>query len=413
MITKKKNESIGQPEINIGLVGHIDHGKTSLVKQLTGKWTDTHSEEIKRGITIRLGYADAVFYYCKKCDLYMSDDKCSNCKNNLEVLRKVSFVDTPGHETLMATMLSGAAIMDGAILLVAANEECPQPQTREHLTALEIIGIKNIVIVQNKIDLVNKEKAVENYKQIKKFVDGSVAENAPIIPISAQHNVNIDLLIKAIEDVIKTPKRDDKKVPLMLVARSFDINRPGTEVNSLVGGVLGGALRQGKLILGDIIEIKPGRKVEKQGKIIWESIITVIKGLKSGGNTVDSVGPGGSIGVLTDLDPFVVKSDSLVGAIVGNKDGLPPVWKDFSLKVSLLDRVVGSKEELKVEPIKKGEILMLNVNSAVSAGIVDNAKDNIFHINLKLPVCCDKKDRIVISRKIGNRFRLIGIAEIK
>ena len=131
-----------QPEINIGMIGHVDHGKTTLTQRLTGKWADEHSEELKKGISIKLGYADAALYKCPKCDepqCYGTNKKCPVCESNTELLRVVSFVDAPGHETLMAIMLSGAAIMDGAILVIAANEHCPQPQTREpvsytHLT---------------------------------------------------------------------------------------------------------------------------------------------------------------------------------------------------------------------------------------------------------------------------------------
>ena len=140
-----------QPQVNIGLVGHVDHGKTTLTKALTGEWTDKHSEEVKRGISIKLGYADAAFYECPVCpspDKYSTALKCPHCGAETRLLRSVSLVDSPGHETLMATMLSGAAMMNGAILLVAANEKCPQPQTREHLTALEIMGIKDIVVAQ-------------------------------------------------------------------------------------------------------------------------------------------------------------------------------------------------------------------------------------------------------------------------
>jgi translation initiation factor 2 subunit 3 len=151
-----------QPEVNIGMIGHVDHGKTTLTQRLTGKWTDVHSEEIKRGISIKLGYADAAFYKCPKCkepQCYCTKNKCPICSSATELLRVVSFVDSPGHETLMAVMLSGAAIMDGAVLVIAANEPCPQPQTREHLAALDIVGTKNIIIVQNKIDLVSEKNA--------------------------------------------------------------------------------------------------------------------------------------------------------------------------------------------------------------------------------------------------------------
>lgn len=399
-----------QPEINIGLVGHIDHGKTTLTQALTGKWTDTHSEEIKRGITIRLGYADAVFYQCPKCKAYLSSPKCK-CGPAKE-LRKVSFVDAPGHETLMATMLSGAAIIDGALLIIAANELCPQPQTKEHLMALEIVGLKNIIIVQNKIDLVTEEQAEKNYKQIKDFVKGTIAENAPIIPVSAQRKINIGFIIEAIQKYIPTPKRDQEKPPIMLIARSFDINKPGTPIENLMGGVLGGSLKQGILKLDDEIEIKPGRKIEKAGKITWSSIKTKVINIKTGGAKVKQVSPGGSVALLTSLDPAVVKADTLTGNIAGLYEKLPPVWSEFTLKPHLLERVVGAKEELKVEPIKKLEPLMINVNSSTTVGAVTELKKELIHIRLKIPVCCSKTDRVTISRKLGSRWRLIGFAEI-
>ena len=211
-----ENKEHLQPEISIGMIGHVDHGKSTLVQALTGKFPDTHSEELKRGITIRLGYADTVFVKTKEG--YSTELQAKKENKKYDVLRKVSFIDAPGHETLMATMLSGAAIMDAALLLVSANEHCPQPQTREHLMALELIGIKDIIIVQNKIDLVEKEQVIKNYNQIIEFTKGTIAEKAQIIPVSAQHNINIDYLIEAIQKNFKTPKRDLEKEPIMLIA---------------------------------------------------------------------------------------------------------------------------------------------------------------------------------------------------
>tara|TARA_Y100000310_G_scaffold321043_1_gene378143 strand:+ start:5805 stop:7064 length:1260 start_codon:yes stop_codon:yes gene_type:complete len=412
---KSKSTSKSQPEINIGLIGHVDHGKTTLTERLSGKWTDTHFEEIKRGITIKLGYANSSFYKFKnkktgKTDYCTTEKGPKGEKTSL--LRKVSFIDAPGHESLMATMISGAAIMDGAVLLVAANEPCPQPQTEEHLMALEIIGCKNIVIAQNKIDLVTEEEAIENYKQIKDFVKGTIAEKAPIIPISAQQNININHLIEVIEDTIDTPKREGEKEPIMFIARSFDVNKPGTDINKLVGGVLGGALKQGILKVGDSIIILPGRSIQKEGKTEWEPIKTTIIGLQTEDIKIESAHPGGSIAVLTSLDPNYVKGDALRGNTLGLEKKLPSTWEEFSLKCTLLKRVVGEKGKTKVEAIKITEPLMLNVNSATTIGVVTKIKKNEIHVKLKLPICCTKDNRITISRTIGNRWRLIGYGTI-
>ena len=161
-----------QAEINIGLLGHVDHGKTSVTQALTGVWTDIHSMEVKRGITIKLGYADVVIKKCPDCaepQCYTTEEKCKHCGKSAIAVRKVSFVDAPGHETLMATVIAASSIIDGALLIIAANEQCPQPQTKEHKMVLETLGIKNVVIVQNKIDLVKPEKAKAHYEQIREF----------------------------------------------------------------------------------------------------------------------------------------------------------------------------------------------------------------------------------------------------
>jgi len=407
---------IRQSELNIGMVGHVDHGKTSLTKQLTGVWTDTHSEELKRGITIRLGYADCEIRKCPKCpepDAYTVNSNCPKCGTRTKILRKVSFVDAPGHETLMATMLSGASLMDGAILVIAANEECPQPQTKEHLMALDALGIKNIIIVQNKIDLVSEDRAKENYEQIKEFVKGTVAENAPIIPVSAHHGANIDVLLKAIEDIIPTVERDPNLPARMYIARSFDINKPGCEIKDLKGGVIGGSIIQGMLEVGREIEIKPGLKVTEGNKTYWEPIITKITSLGVGGSKVKKAFPGGLVGVGTELDPVLTKSDALSGSVAGEPGTLPETLDRFTIKVKLLERVVGTKEEIKIEPLRSNEVLMLNIGTATTVGVILSAREDIADIKLKLPVCADKGDRVALSRKISSRWRLIGYGIIQ
>jgi len=399
------------PEFNIGMIGHVDHGKTTLTEALTGKWTDTHSEEIKRGISIRIGYADMTIYKCPKCKgpkCYSTTEKCINCFSKCKPIRTFSFVDAPGHETLMATVLSGAALMDGVILTIAANEECPQPQTSEHLTAIDIVGIRKLIVVQTKIDLVSKEQALENYKQVKNFLKDTIAENAPIIPISSRQRINLDVLLETMEQVMKTPKRDPKKHPKFFVARSFDVNKPGTGIEKLKGGVLGGSLTQGLLKVGDEVEIKPGIKTKEK----FEPVRTKITGLQKAGKGLKEIEPGGLIGISTNLDPYLTKSDSLSGSVLGLVDKLPPVLEKISLKTNLLKQVVGAKEGLEVGEIRTNDVLMLTSGTTRTTGTVTSGKSNEIEIQPKTPICADKEERVALSKLFSGRWRLIGYGEI-
>ena len=380
------------PEINVGVVGHIDHGKTTLLSRLTGKFADTHSEELKRGITIKLGYAE----------LILKDSKGKPA-------RYVSFIDAPGHEMLMATMLSGAATIDAAILVIAANEGI-KPQTREHFMALQAKGIKNIIIAQNKIDLISKEQALKSYKEIKAFVKGSLAENAPIVPVSAQQGVNIDKLHEELLR-IEIPKRDVDSAPVFLIARSFDINRPGKKIEDLNGGVLGGILKKGKLKVGDEIEIKPGIYEKKANQTVYSPVKTKILSLHHGSDSVKEIEPGASISIETSLDPFLTKTDSLTGNVASLVGSLPEISDSVKLKVKLFDEVFGTGKHDKVEPIKTKEMLMLSVNTTISVGTVEKIGKEV-ELSLNIPVVALKGDNVGLARNIGGHWRLIGFGEI-
>jgi translation initiation factor 2 subunit 3 len=403
-----------QPSVNIGTSGHVDHGKTTLIEAITGVWTSAHSEELRRGITIKVGYADAAFYKCPNCPpplCYSTQPTCTNCGGKSELSRVVSFVDSPGHESLMANMLSGAALMDGAILVIAANEKVPQPQTREHLLALQVLGIHQIVIVQNKIDLTEYEEALHNYREIKDFVKESVADQAPIVPVSAQHKLGIDALIEAIENTIKTPTRTRNAAAIMHVLRSFDINKPGIPIKQVKGGVIGGALVQGEFDVEDEIEIRPGLLDEKKGK--YEPITSTIATLGTGAGLVDKVKPGGLVAIGTKLDPTFIKSDSLIGSVIGKPNTLPKDIEEISVEVHLFDTAVGTQDMVKVEPIKVKEPLRLNIGTSATLGTVINSKDGKVEIKLKKPVCLMPENRVAISRRIADRWRLIGVGAAK
>lgn len=389
------------PELNVGVVGHIDHGKTTLLSRLTGKFTDTHSEELKRGITIKLGYAEIIIF----------KDKGKFNTENGEVQRYVSFIDAPGHEMLMATMLSGAAIVDAAILVVAANEGI-KPQTKEHFMALQAKKIKNIIIVQNKIDLVTKEQALENYKKIKEFVKGTIAENSPIIPISAQQGVNIDKLLEELCK-IEIPKKEIDAKPIFLIARSFDINKPGAEIKNLHGGVLGGILKKGKLKVGDEIEIKPGLSLKKGGQQTYKTITTKILSLHKGKEDVKEVLPGASISIETTLDPTITKTDSLTGCLASIKGTLPEIVYKLKLKYELFKELESGDKSQKIEQIKPKEMLMLSVDTTITVGTVEKVTDKEIELSLNIPVVALEGSNTGIARNISGHWRLIGYGTVE
>lgn len=394
-----------QAELNIGLLGHVDHGKTSVTKMITGTWTDVHSMEIKRGITIKLGYAETTIRKCEKCDFYTTAEKCQKCGSPTVQLRKISFVDAPGHETLMATVISASSIIDGALLVIAANEPCPQPQTKEHKMVLEILGVKNVIVVQNKIDLVSKEKAKEHYRQIKEFLKGSIYENAPIIPVAANYNANLDVLLYAIEKYIPTPKRSDSDKPLFFVARSFDVNKPGTEISKLVGGVVGGSIVSGKFKVGDEIELAPG--IQKISKTNPEVVKTKILAIYAGTSKLQEARPGGLIAFQTDLDPSLAKADGLIGNVISTVGNLPPIHNFLNVEYSLLDRV-----DFENSSIKEGETIVISAGTATTIGVVQKVKKNRMEVSLKRPIAAPIGSKIAISRRINQRWRLAGAGNI-
>ncbi|MEW5955396.1 MAG: translation initiation factor IF-2 subunit gamma [Candidatus Micrarchaeota archaeon] len=402
---------MAQAELNVMTAGHVDNGKTTLVAALTGRWTSVHSEELKRGITIRLGYADFSVKKCPECSApkcYCLEDKCRNCGSQPQEARKISFVDAPGHETLLATVIAASSIIDGALFVIAANEKCPQPQTTEHLMVLEAAKVKKVVVAQNKVDLVNREQAVAHYKQIKEFLRDTPYSDAEIIPTAANSKLNLDALVDAIERNIPTPKRDPSKEALMYAARSFDVNKPGTPVNKLVGGVIGGSIRQGVLRPGDEVEILPGALHVKKEKETYSPLCTRVTSLNAGGEELKEAHPGGLVGMGTELDPALTHADALVGSFVGRRGTLPPARNELSVEALPMERQV----EKFVGDFGSNEPLVLGVGTATTVGFVTSHKKSRLELVLKKPLCVKAGDVLAVMRRAQNRWHLYGTAKV-
>ncbi|KAE9403382.1 hypothetical protein BT96DRAFT_990239 [Gymnopus androsaceus JB14] len=280
------------------------------------------------------------------------------------------FVDCPGHDILMATMLNGAAVMDAALLTVAGNETCPQPQTSEHLAAVEIMKLENIIVLQNKVDLIKESQALEHQKSIAEFVKGTVAESSPIVPISAQLKYSIDAVDEYIVKRIPIPVRDFTSDPRLIVICSFDVNKPGAEVDKLKGGVAGGSILTG--VLPKTAKDEPSFAV-----------------------------PGGLIGVGTRIDRTLCRADRLVGQVLGAVGKLPKINTELEINLFLLRRLLGvkteDKKQTKDSKLTKNELLLGNIGSMSTGGRVLDVKADLAKIQLTSPACTEVGEKVALS----------------
>ncbi|EKV19761.1 hypothetical protein PDIG_01020 [Penicillium digitatum PHI26] len=394
---------------NIGTIGHVAHGKSTVVKAISEVQTVRFKNELERNITIKLGYANAKIY---KCD----SPECPRptCYKSFKSEKEV---DPPCHDILMSTMLSGAAVMDAALLLIAGNETCPQPQTSEHLAAIEIMKLNHIVILQNKVDLMRSDNALEHYQSILKFIRGTVADGSPVIPISAQLKYNIDAVNEALVQTIPIPLRNFEATPHMMIIRSFDVNKPGAEIDELKGGVAGGSILTGVVKLNDEIEIRPGLVTkDEQGKIQCRPIFSRIVSLFAEHNDLKFAVPGGLIGVGTRVDPTLCRADRLVGFVLGHRGRLPAIYTEIEVNYFLLRRLLGVKtadgKQAKVAKLAKNEVLMVNIGSTATGAKVLGVKADAAKLSLTSPACTEVGEKIAISRRIEKHWRLIGWANI-
>lgn len=412
-----------QAVLNIGTVGHVSHGKSTLVKMITGVDTSRYYDEQARGITIKIGYANAKIYCCTdtKCDTYVSFGTkknvrgsmicCKKCGALLQFKRHVSFVDCPGHDYLMSTMLSGAAVMDAAIVVIAGNETCPQSQTSEHIIALELLKLKNVLVLQNKMDLVTKKQAIQNYDEIKTFIKGTLMEHAPILPICAQQSINIDIVLKYICN-IPIPTRDFKSGSKLSVIRSFDVNKPGCIIKNLRGGVIGGSVSCGIFKINDTIEIRPGLVSRSQsGRLTYKPIMSKITTLYSEKTSLNTISPGGLVAMGTTMDPTLTKQDRLVGQTVGLVGHLPNVYIKLEINYFLLRRLLGTRK--KVSKLKNGENISLSISTCTMGGKILAIRNDAVKILLKSFICATIGDKISCSRRIDGKWRLIGWGNIR
>lgn len=389
-----------QPIMNIGMIGHVSDGKSTITKALTGISTQKHSQEKQKNLTIRLGYANAKILKCPSCkepECYFSlssdvfDYICPNCNTVSTLMNHVSFVDCPGHNMLLTTMLNGTSVMNYTILVEScANDNFPAPQTIEHFYCVNNIGIKNVITILNKIDLVKKEKCIELCDKLKTFLTEHSCES-PVIPVSATHSINIDVLCMYLAHL---PKPDqNKNIALkMPIIRSFNINKPGCSIDNLDGGVVGGSIVSGTIKENSDVFIVPG--IVKQDK--YKPIKCKVISINSEKNNLKEASMGGLIGVKLDIDPGLTSDDKLTGSILVDKiTGI--VTNSFECIIKQITQIDSKSQYI------------FNINSCNITGKIVSKKGNIIKINLEKYHYINDNDVITIST-FGNNINLIGYA---
>ena len=417
-----KNIMQNQPTINIGMIGSVSNGKSSITEKLTGIKTQKHSKEQERNITIKLGYANAKIFKCDNCpapNCYQQHHSsimtatCKFCDEDLVLVKHISIVDIPGHNLLMATMLNGTCVMDNTILVESASNKEPAPQTKEHLFATGMIGLENSITCLNKLDLVKKDVAFEKINILTQYLKGTTAEKSPIIPIAANYGINIDILCEYICKYLKEPTRNLDGKLKMIVIRSFNINKQDVSYEQLEGGVIGGTIMQGIINVNDKVCIYPGvvsKITDTTSKTCWSyrPLVGTVLSINSETNNLQFAIPGGLIGVKLDIDPGLATKDGLVGNILTTIDNNEEykIFEVIFVELELLDRSETNK-------IANGDILVINSNACNEKCEVVKIKNNKAELKLlEKPICVKLNDCITISKNNSNNILIVGRAKI-
>lgn len=394
-----------QPIINIGCLGSVSDGKSTLVAKLTGIKTQRHTDELKRNITINQGYGNLKIFD-DSINYYTTDSTSTNDTTDHKLVNHISFVDCPGHHELIQTMLSSLVLMDGAIVVIGVNQPLSQkPQLIQHLAAVKLGKINKIIICMNKIDLVSKDILRERKHELDKLLAEFEIKPYAIIPTCFNKKINMKYVIKAIMELFNPEEYIQRSTnnPIFRVSRSFDINKAGTDWSQVVGGVIGGSLFSGKLQVGDKIEIRPGQlSKDKQGKFMCTPITTTILSIKTDTTELNEIIPGGLIGIRTDLDPYYCKHNGLAGQVVGKVGTLPDVTNEISLNINIV-----SSFGFVWNP-KVNDLLMLQIGTKMCEAKLIKINKDIYSLALTKPICISNNQHIIVCCLVNKILKIVG-----
>ena len=405
-----KNQAL----VNIGTAGHVAHGKSTLVKRLTGQATQRFQSEKHKNITIKLGYANTYLYWNPETQDVVSIPVKEHVRGiNLpgyELLYHVSFVDCPGHEHYMATMICGAGIMDHVYVVVAADEQIPQPQTHDHLVALDYSCMEpeNMTFLLNKLDLIPMSKRNHVAAQLQQYKE-EYDHNNMTIPVSAAMGYNVDSVVNNLAQVASNHMEtvvERASQPLrMNIVRSYDINKPGTAVDDFQGGVVGGAIVTGVLTVGDMVELRPGVINMVKGKRVVQPLVAKVMSMRSDTCPLETALPGGLVGVNLSIYSGLTSQDKMKGQVLTHLGEAPGIYNTLSGKFRTFHETRLLKQAT-YNFIVNG---ITNVTGTISELEYKRSTHGTMTIVLNQPVCVDLQDArlaILVKSKLVASFKV-------
>jgi translation initiation factor 2 subunit 3 len=396
-----------QPLITISTFGRVSNGKSSLIKALTGISPMKFSKELKRNMTLKIGFNNIKIYKCETCpspNCYQINTKKCNICDKLNVLAlHASLIDNPGHSDLMETALSGVSSIDFCLLLLSSDSD-EDKETNEHYKAIKILGLEDSTIaLQNKLDLITKEKALDNYNKIKKIYKPKY-----ILPTCVQFglglNYLVQFLVESIPDPINQKLYDKINSPLKAsIIRSFDANKPGTEISKMSGSIVGAIIKTNYIKIGDKIKIIPGIIVSNGNNYPLEAYVT---SLETGNTPLEIAYPGGLIGIGLSIDPTLGKEDRLVGNyIVSMNDTENKIFKKCTIKFTKYD------DKFQINKKEICTIMLSSIKRIAKINWIDNDKNEI-NVTSNIAMAGELNDSIIIIK--SNHIELYGnIIEIE
>jgi len=405
-----------QPTENVGTIGHVSHGKSSIVKAIADKFTPRHSLEKERNITIDLGYANTRIYFSTEKNAFVSSTEHLEDASVFQFKNHISFVDCPGHNNFIATMCGGTRAFNAALVVISANDPIPQSQTLRHVEILKYTDITDILIVLNKVDLLKSTSDIENrITELKRFIDGQPhLQNKPVVAVSAHKKINIDRIIRFLssihnQKIIDSVNEDD----CLDVLRTFDVNPLGQKLDQMVGGVLGVSIKTGYVEVGNHVGIFPGY-MKKKNEHEWEimPIFTKITSLKSEKEFLDIAFPGGLKAMGLDCDPGLCKQNKLLGSNVFKltQKNIKRFIDPTAYSTQLTIRILHIHTDCTIEP--DSQITLILNSKSIRAKIRLILEDHAYVIKLECPVYVNRSIQIPLLVFHKGSLVVLGFATI-